>query len=171
MRDENAVPEQRMAAVATGQHGNVTTRQLIAVGFSRSAIGRRVAKGLLIRQHPGVYRVGDQRRSALHGGGARRRPRRPPRRPSRRVFDEAGARASPDPAVLARRKKRIQGVTVRTEAAIDPRDTTVWYGIPATTIARTLVDLASVLDDYQLGQAWHQARVLYRTQPEDVEAV
>ena len=30
MREENAVPEQKMAAVATGQHGSVTRDQLMA---------------------------------------------------------------------------------------------------------------------------------------------
>jgi very-short-patch-repair endonuclease len=73
--------------------------------------------------------------------------------------------------VIARNERRIKEVKVKRERALDPRDTTVWNGIPTTTVPRTLVDLAAVLPEYELGRAWHQARVLYRTEPEDVEAV
>src|SRR5436190_931794 len=174
MREENAVPEQQVAAVATRQHGNVTTQQLLAAGLTTSAIGRRVAKGLLIKQHRGVYRVGHQAPSTkatymaavlAAGDGA--------------VL--AGCAAGhlvrllkggpPPPEVITPTKRRVAGVAVRTEAAMDPRDTTLWQGIPTTTVARTLVDLAGALGEYELGRAWHQARVLYRTEPEDVEAV
>jgi hypothetical protein len=73
--------------------------------------------------------------------------------------------------VIARNQRLIKGVKVERNRGLDPRDVTVWQGIPTTTVARTLVDLAAVLDEYELGRAWHQARVLYRTEPEDVEAV
>ena len=44
-------------------------------------------------------------------------------------------------------------------------------GIPVTTVARTLVDLAAVLGVDALARACHEAGVLYGTTPEDVEAV
>jgi hypothetical protein len=48
----------RLAALAARQHGVVTQRQLRALGFSGSAVGRMSAKGLLHRIHRGVYAVG-----------------------------------------------------------------------------------------------------------------
>jgi hypothetical protein len=40
---------------------------------------------------------------------------------------------------------------------LDPRDTTTYQGIPITTPARTLVDLAQVLTAHQLANAIHEA--------------
>ena len=44
-------------------------------------------------------------------------------------------------------------------------------GIPVTTVARTLVDLAAVLSESQLARACHEAGVLHGTTPAQVEAV
>ena len=54
---------------------------------------------------------------------------------------------------------------------MDPRDATAVLGIPVTTVARTLVDLAAVLGIDALARACHEAGVLYGTTPGDVEAV
>ena len=47
----------------------------------------------------------------------------------------------------------------------------LWRGIPVTTVARTLVDLAAVLPPDGLARACHEAGVRHRTTPADVEAV
>jgi hypothetical protein len=47
----------------------------------------------------------------------------------------------------------------------------VWSGIPVTTVARTLVDVAGTLDVESLGRACHEAEVRYRLAPEDVDDV
>ena len=44
-------------------------------------------------------------------------------------------------------------------------------GIPVTTVARTLVDLAAVLGAGALARACHEAGVLHGTTPGEVEAV
>lgn len=44
-------------------------------------------------------------------------------------------------------------------------------GIPLTTVPRTLVDLASSLPESALARACHEAGVLYRTTPKQVDAV
>ena len=46
-----------------------------------------------------------------------------------------------------------------------------WRGIPVTTPARTLADLAAVVHAPQLARAMHQADILHGTTPDDVEAV
>jgi len=45
-----------------------------------------------------------------------------------------------------------------------------WRGIPVTTVARTLVDLAAVLAADDLARACHEAGVRHGTTPADVEA-
>ncbi len=45
-----------------------------------------------------------------------------------------------------------------------------WRAIPVTTVARTLVDLASVLASDDLARACHEAGVRHGTTPADVEA-
>ena len=47
----------------------------------------------------------------------------------------------------------------------------VWLGIPVTSVPRTLVDLAAVMQIDDLARACHEAGVRYRTTPADVEAV
>lgn len=47
-----------MAELAAAQHGNVTRRQLLAVGLTRHAIRHRLARHRMYRVHPGVYSVG-----------------------------------------------------------------------------------------------------------------
>jgi hypothetical protein len=79
--------------------------------------------------------------------------------------------APPPPEVVANTEKLIKGVTAHRSRMLGERDGTKYRGIPTTTIARTLVDLAAVLPEQALARAYHEAHVLYRTQPEDVEAV
>ena len=47
-----------MARLAARAQGVVTRAELLGAGLSSSGIDRRVEKGLLISQYPGVYRVG-----------------------------------------------------------------------------------------------------------------
>ena len=54
---------------------------------------------------------------------------------------------------------------------MDRREQTIWRGIPTTSVARTLVDLAAVLDEAELARACHEAGVRHHTTPRQVEAV
>ena len=46
-----------------------------------------------------------------------------------------------------------------------------WNGVPVTSVARTLVDLAAVLGPDHLARACHEAGVLHAVTPADVTAV
>jgi very-short-patch-repair endonuclease len=128
----------------------------------------------LIREHTGVYRVGHAAPSTeatymaavLAAGDDAVLAGRPAAHLMRLLKG-----APPPPEVIAPKQRRTKGVEVKRERGLDPRDKTTHKGIPTTTIARTLVDLAGCLPEHQLGETFHAARVLYRTQPEDVEAV
>ncbi len=50
-------PDRRIAAVAATQHGRVARRQFLRAGVSDEQIAWRLARGLLAREHRGVYRV------------------------------------------------------------------------------------------------------------------
>jgi predicted transcriptional regulator of viral defense system len=66
--------------------------------------------------------------------------------------------------VTAPRERRRPGVTVH--RAVLPRDEiTVHDGIPVTTAARTLLDLAALLDEHKLARAAERAEALRLTSP------
>jgi hypothetical protein len=165
-------PESRMAAIASGAHGVVTRPELLAAGISASGIKRYVTKGWLIRQYPGVYRVGHTAPSIeasfiaavkACGEGAFLRAR-------------AGGyllglvkRPPPRPEVWTPTERRIDGIEIRRSRR--PRRVVKVKGIPVTSVPETLVDLAAVLDEGDLARACHEAGVLYKTTPRQVEAV
>lgn len=163
-----------LAQIAGRQNGNVTRQQLLVAGFTHEAIQRRVRKGALIPVHRGVYRVGHAAPSvaatysaavlacgpgALLGGRAAAHVQRLTR-----------GRA-PTPEVVVPRRRRIEGILVSRCRRIDPRDVTRMHGIPMTTVPRTVVDLAAVLDRAELMRAVHEAHVLHGVRPPGVEAV
>jgi very-short-patch-repair endonuclease len=162
------------ARKASTQKGTITRQQLLDAGWSSSAIGRWIDNGLLVAEYPGIYRFGHTAPSieatymaaVLAAGDGALLARRAAGHLMRLLRG-----APPAAAVVAPVKRRIKDLDAQCDSRLDPRDATTWNGIPTTTVARTLVDLASCLDDYELGRAWHQARVLYRTEPDDVETV
>jgi very-short-patch-repair endonuclease len=163
-----------VAAIAGRQHGVIARRQLLAAGASRGWIANRLDKGSLIRVFPGVYRVGHAAPSmeadyvaavlacgdgAVLSGNA-----------AGRLLGLIRGRP-PEPQVLAKTKRSISGIDTRRIRAMDPRDRMTWHGIPVTTPARTLVDLAESFSPDALARAVHQADVLHGTTPNDVEEV
>jgi hypothetical protein len=79
--------------------------------------------------------------------------------------------AAPPPEVTATTERRVKGVRTCRTRHLDSRDTTIYHGIPATTVPRTLVDLAATLTASVLARACHEAQVNHRTTPAHVEAV
>jgi hypothetical protein len=147
--------------------------QLLAAGISSSAIGRRIDTGALIPRYRGVYRVGhvapsveaDYHAAVLACG------------PGSFLSGSAAAhlygllrrRKAPAPEVTTRAKRRIPGLATRRARGLGPRDTTIYRGIPATTVPRTLVDLGATLTIDELAVACHEASVRHGVKPERVE--
>jgi very-short-patch-repair endonuclease len=152
----------------------VTRQELLRAGVTPEEIRTRLASGALISLDRGLYRVGHSAPSlearylaAVKACG-----------PGSLLAGHAAAhllrllKHPPSlPEVLTTRHRRPSGVTVRRCRSIDPRDATGLRGVPVTTVPRTLVDLAAVLDPPDLARAFHEGVVKYRTKPEDVERV
>lgn len=152
----------RLAELAARQHGVVARRQLEAIGLSDKMVVGRVRRGQLVRLHRGVYAVGHARlrqegwwmaavlaagpgavlshrdAAALHG-------LRPPGDRQRIEVTTTGRASS------------TRAVKVFRAAVLDAQDATFVAGIPTTSVARTLVDLAAVVTPRELRKALAEA--------------
>jgi hypothetical protein len=170
---QNRTVEEVIGRIANRQHGVVTRSQLLAAGISSDQIAWRLRKKALLRVHPGVYRVGHRAPSIearYHaavlacGEGALLRGQ------------AAGylwgliKGTAPPPEVTTPKDRKVHGVRTK-RARHGQIERTKWRGIPITTVPRTLVDLASLLPLSELARACHEAGVLHRTTPRQVEAV
>jgi len=169
--------ERGLSRLATQQHGVVARRQLLALGFGEHAIKLRLGAGRLNPIHTEVYAVGH-------------------RRISQRSYWWAGLLAYGDGALLSHRSAAAlwgvarsrgslvdvtapegrQGVERRKQlwihrGKLHAEDHTQHDGIPVTTVARTLFDLAEVLNTEQLEYAWEEADRLKRLRLRAVERV
>jgi very-short-patch-repair endonuclease len=61
----------------------------------------------------------------------------------------------------ARSKRGHVSVVVHRTRALTRHEATVHRGVPVTTVARTLIDLADVLDDAALSRAVNEARIVH----------
>jgi hypothetical protein len=64
-RSERVEPWERAFRRAEKQHGVISRKQLLTCGVTSSAIQRRLAGGMLIAEHPGVYRWRGSSRTSL----------------------------------------------------------------------------------------------------------
>jgi very-short-patch-repair endonuclease len=174
MRPPDDTVERLLARIGGAAHGVVTRVELLRAGVTVAEIKRRLRSGALLREYPGVYRVGHRAPSLearylaavlACGKGALLSGRA-----AGHLFGALKGPAPP-PEVTAPTRRRVRGVKTRRSRAIDPRDATTFRGIPVTTLPRTLVDLAAVLDLDALARACHEAGVRHATTPRQVEAV
>jgi Transcriptional regulator, AbiEi antitoxin len=174
VRHQSATPDRKLAELAARTHGVVTRGQLLREGITPSEIRQRLAAGTLFREYPGVYRVGHRapslearyRAATLAGGeGALLRG------PAAAHLLGLLRGAPPPPEVLTPKRRRVAGLRTHETRRLDPRDRTVWRGIPVTSVPRTLVDLAATLPEDELARAFHEAGIRHHTTPEHVEEV
>ena len=156
-------PDRIVVRLAARQHGIVTTEQLRACGIGRHAIAHRVTCGWLRRMYRGVYLVG---------------PLQAPSSASMAAVLAYGAGAllshhpaavlwglRPPPAqtmhvtVATRDARSRRGITAHHVATLHPSDATRRHGIPVTSPARTLLDLATQLTPRDLTRAVEEARI------------
>src|SRR4051812_10223514 len=155
-----------LARLATKQHGVVAVWQLHRLGLTTDGVAKRMQAGRLHRIHRGVYAVG-HRMLTTHGHwmaavlacgegavlscrdsaelwGLRRR----------------SGRSYVDVTTPRRGGRTRRGIRVHSGANLHPDDVTTHDGIPCTTVARTLLDLAEVVDRNGLQRAVERAEAL-----------
>ncbi|MDP2710724.1 MAG: type IV toxin-antitoxin system AbiEi family antitoxin domain-containing protein [Solirubrobacteraceae bacterium] len=157
-------PDLLVARKAARQHGRIRFDQLVACGLDDGAVARRVTKGQLHRLHLGVYAVGHpgqtihaQLMGAVLAGGDG-------------AFTSHWASSSLwgfvrwddrwiDVTVRgSSHRKPRDGIRFHRSRSIARHDVTRRHGIPTTTAARALLDVAPLLSDERLKRAVRQAQ-------------
>ncbi len=165
----------RVAALAARQHGRISHGQLLAAGVDRERIKRWSADGRLRRVHLGVYAVGHVAPSELgrlaaavlacgEGGVASHRAG------AHAMVIVRGRVPLPEVTVPTLGGRRRPGIVVHRVRSLDPLDTTTIRGIPMTTPARVLLDLAPRLTPSELTRACHEAWIHHAVAEADVRA-
>jgi len=164
-------PDRAIAALAKRQRGVVARAQLRAIGLSRTAIDTRLRAGRLHPLYRGAYLVG-------HAGvlqGAREFAAVLVCGPDTVVSHRSAASLwsllphlprEVDITVAGRDCRRSDGIRVHRVGDLDVRDVRKLGGIPITTPARTILDLATTASSRELEQALaeaHARRLVRRT--------
>jgi very-short-patch-repair endonuclease/predicted transcriptional regulator of viral defense system len=154
--------DRAIARVASRQHGVITRKQLRDLGLGPTAIDRRRANGRLHAIHAGVYLVGHSA-LPLH---AREMAAVLACGPGAVVSHRSAAKLwalletkHPQIEVTVARAWSSQrpGIRVYSSVSLERRDVRRVDGIPLTSPARTLVDLAAVLTQDNLERAVAEA--------------
>ena len=169
--------ERELSRLATRQRGVVARRQLLALGFGEEAIKLRLGAERLHAQHRGVFAVGHawmgqqgRWRAAVlaYGDGALLS-----HRSAAALWGLARQRSGVIDVTAAIGRQgvcRRPGVFIH-RGRLHPADKAERGGIPVTTVARTLFDLAEFVSFKQLGSAWEEADRLKLLQLREVEQV
>lgn len=166
-------PDVRVAAKAGQEWGVLSLDELRACGLSRNAVAVRVARGSLHPLHWGVYAVG-HRSLSLEGRFLAAVKACGPDA----VLSHFSAAAllglvswdgrHPEVTVVRQGTRVHQGIRVHRTRTLDPPDLARYRGVPITSPARTLVDVASALDYRQLRRSVRQAQSLGRVEVRQV---
>src|SRR3954471_21076122 len=168
--------EQELAQLARRQHGVVARRQLLARGFTASAIARRVEAQRLQPVHAGVYAVGHPLLShygrwmaavlacgpaaALGYGSAAA------------LWDlRRGVPARIDVVVASAGGRSRGELRIHRHPGLTREEVTSERGIHATTPTRTILDYAAVATDREFAYALDQAEVQELTDYPALDAI
>jgi hypothetical protein len=148
------------------QHGVISLTQLLEMGLTRSAVHKRGSNGRLHRVHRGVYSLVPVNllRKEAHwmaavlacGPRAALSHQTAAAHHGLRGTD----RAKIDVTVPGRSGRRHPKLDIHRSRTLTGADTTTVNGIPCTTVARTLLDLAEVVNHRALERAFDQAEIL-----------
>jgi len=152
--------EWAVLALADRQHGVVSRRQLERLGLGTEAIKKRLRTGRLHSVHRGVYAVGHNRLNMRGnwlaavlacGDGAVLS-----HRSAAALWGLMRARWSPVEVTSAHGRMGRDGIYLHRSPMSDD-ERTVESRIPATSLPRTLRDLAEVVDEDRLRRAFEEA--------------
>jgi hypothetical protein len=154
-------PDAEISSLAGRQHGVVSRSQLKAAGLGDGAIELRIAAGRLHRIHRGVYAVGHAN-LAVQGRWMAAVLAGPPgtvlsHRPAGSHWGMRRWRGLP--AVTTPTRRRPNPAIEIHSSPLPADERTVLGGIPITTVPRTLLDLATILDHDALVHALNEAEI------------
>jgi hypothetical protein len=151
-----------ISRLAQRQHGVVARGQLLGAGLTAKHVRGRIERGLLHPVHPGVYAVGHRRLMPRGrwlaavlacGPGALLS-----HRSAAALHGLLHARlSSTDVTAPGSGRRAPSGICLHRTRCLDPTDRTTIDAIPATSIPRTLLDLAEVVDRLTLKRAFEEA--------------
>jgi hypothetical protein len=159
-----------VARLAARQHGLVTRAQLRKLGLSRGSIDHRLRTGGLHRVHTGVYALAYRSQTPHARMMAAVLACGPGAALSHRSAAELWGFGPPwrgAVEVTVPAQRRPPGVIVHRSLTLASHVAT-HHGIPVTTVARTLIDLAGALDDARLGRAINDAHIKRLVQLEEL---
>ncbi len=163
--------DERIATIAAVQRGRVSRVQLLAAGISSTTIGRLIAKGQLLRLHRGVFAVGHSAPIELG--------------------DETAAILAVKDAVLSHKTAALlwglrlksdglihvvvphgaanpRGVSVHRTRTLHKKDVRSRLGLPVTSPAYILLDLAEIVTERELERAFDEMLVQRLVRPSEI---
>jgi hypothetical protein len=157
--------EPALAKLCGAQQGVISLEQLNGLGLTKDAVRKRVAVGRLHRIHHAVYSLVPRellKREGLYmaavlacGPGAVLS-----HRAAAVLHELRDWGATKIDVTLPRRSRRHHdGLKIHCSTTLSPADVTVVNGIPVTTVARTLFDLAEAVTQRQLERSFDQAEL------------
>lgn len=166
--------DRSLAELATHQHGVVARRQLVALGLGRGAIERRLEAGRLHPIHSGVYMLGHRRigprghwfAAVLACGDGVLLSHRS----AAALWGLMRSRTSQVDVTAPRGRAGRKGIVLH-KGRIHKEDRAMRDAIPVTSVARTLFDLAEVVDEHRLERAFEEADRLGLLQMRALERV
>jgi very-short-patch-repair endonuclease len=174
---DRAPVDAEIAQLAGAQRGRVSRAQLLAAGIDRHAIDRRIGGSRLIRIHPGVYAVGhaaevelgDETAALLTCGPRALLSHRSAAtlwglragvaRPIHIMLPDGEHGPSPD------------GVIVHRSTILRRRDARIHQGLPVTSPARALLDIAAGLPPSDVELAFAEGIALKIVSESDVREI
>jgi predicted transcriptional regulator of viral defense system len=153
--------DQKIAALARRQHGNVTREQLLSLRLGPAAVSYRVRTGRLHRAHAGVYAVGRPPSTALERASAAVLACGPGAALSHQsaltLWGLQSRWQGPMHVILGTERRR-PGIVTHQARGLTRRDIRTELGIRVTSPARTVLDCAPSLPDKRLTRIVNDGR-------------
>ena len=167
--------DREIAALAVRQYGVVSHEQLRALRVEPRAIAHRLAAGRLHAVHRGVYAVGHSvlgQRGRWDGRRARVRARRGAQHASAgALWDMRPSNARIVDVTAKRTGRKRPGIRIHRPRTLPAHEVTTRDGIPTTTPARTILDMAAPLSPSRLEHLLDQAEIQELTDYPSLDAI
>jgi very-short-patch-repair endonuclease len=153
-----------VVAFARGQHGVVSSGQVARAGLGAQWIRNRIRTGWLRRVHRGAYLVGplESEHSRLMAAVLATGPDSlVGHYPGAVLWDLRPPAEGPVDVIVPRKVRNRPGIRIHI-ATLHPADVTRRHGIPVTSAARILLDLAVTSPARELDRALNEAHIHHR---------